>query len=177
MLICLSWRTLCNSKRLPLSVLSFIASCSASSLVWAFPSIRRFSLCTDSSDKATTFCSISTSMFWSSKNKEANSYILQHLPSFLARRRPEDCLIVFQSKSMPSLYHGLLWFSPESSKTVLPVVCISKRSFICTLKKIHQELSLFESKDSAARHICLNFNYVQNLKCYSIILKYRYTGI
>lgn len=76
MLICLSWRTLCSSKRLPFKVLSFIANCSASSLVWVFPSMSKFSLCTDSSDKATTFCSISKSMFCSSENKEPNSNIL-----------------------------------------------------------------------------------------------------
>lgn len=85
MLTCLSWSTLCSSRRLPFSVLSFTASCSASSLVWAFPSISKFSLCTDNSDKATTFCSISTSMFCSSKNKDPNSYIFQLLSRFQAR--------------------------------------------------------------------------------------------
>lgn len=70
MLSCLLCSALCSSRRLPLRVLSFTASCSASSFVWALPSRSRFSLWTESSDKATTFCSISTSMFWSNRNED-----------------------------------------------------------------------------------------------------------
>lgn len=69
MFSCLSCRALWSSRRLPLRVLSFTASCSASSFVWALPSSSRLSLWTESSDRATTFCSISTSMFWDHRNK------------------------------------------------------------------------------------------------------------
>lgn len=103
MLSCLSCSALCSSRRLPLRVLSFTASCSASSLVCALPSSSRFSLCTESSDKATTFCSISTSMFWSNRNDNeihTSSRTLQR-PFLMSKPNTSS---VFRQKNMPSCF-------------------------------------------------------------------------
>lgn len=81
MLICLSCSILCSSSRLPFSVRNFLASCSASSLFSGWPSSRRFSLCLESSERASTFSSISSSMFCRSNRSEASSNMALPLSS------------------------------------------------------------------------------------------------
>lgn len=97
---CLSCSALCSSRRLSLRVLSFTDSCSASSFVWALPSSSRFSLWTESSDKATTFCSISTSMFWNNRNKAEIHKPCQSLQRPCLTAKP-NTLLVFHQKIMP----------------------------------------------------------------------------
>ncbi|TNN53322.1 hypothetical protein EYF80_036476 [Liparis tanakae] len=64
---------LCSSSRLHFNMPNFPAKCSASSRVSARPSSSRLSLCMVSSDRASTFSSISSSMFCSSRRREASS--------------------------------------------------------------------------------------------------------
>lgn len=77
MSVCLSCSILCSSSRLPFNVRNFLANCSASCLVSVRSvSSSRFSLCMDSSDRAVTFSSISSSMFCSTRRREAISNIV-----------------------------------------------------------------------------------------------------
>lgn len=79
MLICLSCSILCSSNKPPFNVRNFLANCLASTLVSIRPSSRRFSLCMDSSDSASTFSSISSNIFCSSRRREAISNMMSQL--------------------------------------------------------------------------------------------------
>ena len=77
MSVCLSCSILCSSSRPPFNVRNFLANCSASCLVSVRSvSSSRFSLCMDSSDRAVTFSSISSSMFCSTRRREAISNMM-----------------------------------------------------------------------------------------------------
>lgn len=75
---CLSCSILCNSNKPLFSVCNLAAKRSASPLVCVRPSSSRVSLCRDSSDRADTFSSISSSMFCRSRRREATSNMLFH---------------------------------------------------------------------------------------------------
>lgn len=121
MLSCLSCSALCSSRRLPLRVLSFTASCSASSFVWALPSNIRFSLWTESSDKATTFCSISTSMFWNHRNKNEIHTPCQPLQRLFLTEK-HNTFLVFHQKNMPSRFFPSF---PTALKSSIQIFCNS----------------------------------------------------
>lgn len=78
MFICLSCSILCSSNKPPFNVRNLLVNSSASSLISVRPSSRRFSLCMDSSDNASTFSSISNSMFCSSRRREAISNMVPY---------------------------------------------------------------------------------------------------